>query len=478
MKFMRVFKSVVLSCLLLILLISFSACRSAGTTILDPENPVTITIWHHYTGIVLNAFESAITEFNETVGREQGIIAEGVSIGWGDLEVAVRAAARQEVGGSDLPNIFTSLPDVAYVAMELGLLVDLDEYFTLQQQEKYFAPFIERGRIGYDGELHIFPVVMSGEVLMINHTDWLPFAQANNLHYDDLSTREGVTRVAQLYYQWSGGNAFFGHDAMGNLFVTGMKQFGVEIFEVNRGQVTVNIDEYVMRRIWDNYYVPFVSGYFAAQGRFRSDDLRVGDILAYVGSTVSAAFFPEDVRIDGESRAIEAKVLPVPLFEGGSPVIVRQGPGMVVTKSSEEQQYASLIFLRWFTEPQQNVSFSALSGHVPIILEGMSHDLIRETAIRENIELTTVTDDALRVALNCVQDNEMYSSQVFANAVATRPILDLHLRRRAQEDREAVLELIASGVSREDAIAQFVTEESFKDWLEDFTAELMAAAHG
>lgn len=446
--------------------------------LLDPGNPVVITIWHHYTGMVQNSFDELVREFNDTEGMERGVIVQGIGFGSvADIERAVRASASQEIGSLDLPNMFTSFPDTAYVAKIHNLLLNLDEYFTPSQLAEYFPSFIERGRIGFNGELHIFPVAKATEILMLNHTDWLPFAQATGVTYDDLLTMEGVVRVAQIYYEWSGGRSFYGRDQFGNFFVISSKQFGVDIKKLDDGQVTVNVDEAVMRRIWDNYYVPHISGYFTAHGRFRSDDLRVGDILAYSGSTVSAAFFPEEVRYIGESRPIVGKVLPTPLFEGGERVMVQQGAGMVVVKSTPAKQYASAVFLSWFTEPAQNMSFAALSGHLPVKIAAMDYELVRESADRQGIELTAVTDAAIRVALDGVRTSLMYTPpSSFAGGVAARAVLDSHLRDKAIADRAAVLDLIYGGTPRHEAIARFSTDENFYAWLEDFTHQLRAAA--
>lgn len=70
--------------------------------------------------------------------------------------------------------------------------------------------------------------------------------------------------------------AFYGRDATVNLFIIGSKQLGSEIFSVDKGQVTLNVDKDIMKRIWDCYYVPYVKGYFGAYGRFRSIDLKIG----------------------------------------------------------------------------------------------------------------------------------------------------------------------------------------------------------
>ena len=43
--------------------------------------------------------------------------------------------------------------------------------------------------------------------------------------------------------------------------------------------------------MWDELYVPYVKGYYANLGKFRSDDEKTGDILAYVGSSAGAVYF-------------------------------------------------------------------------------------------------------------------------------------------------------------------------------------------
>ena len=85
---------------------------------------------------------------------------------------------------------------------------------------------------------------------------------------------------------------------MANYMLIGAKQLGCTLFEVKDGKMTLDFDKEVVRRLWDSYYVPFVKGWFAASGRFRSDDIKTGNILAYTGSTSSATFFPTQVMAD------------------------------------------------------------------------------------------------------------------------------------------------------------------------------------
>jgi len=450
-----------------------------GGVVLDPGNPVTIVVWHYYNGPLLNAFQASIKEFNETIGLDKGIIVEGLGHGSvSELESAVMDSANKEIGSMDMPNIFASFADTAYQAEKMGLLADLGDYFSSQEQAEYLESFIEEGRIGLNGELRIFPIAKATEVLMVNETDWLPFAAANGVSYDDLSTVQGITRVAELYYEWSGGRPLFGRDAIANMFIAASRSFGTEIFEVSGGVGTINVDRDVMRLIWDNYYVPYISGCFFSYGRFSSDDAKVGDILMYVGSTSSAAFFPTEVTADGSVYPVVAKVLPAPVFEGGENVMVQQGAGMVVTKSSPEQELASVEFLKWFTDTQQNIEFAVSTGYVPVKLEALDYDLLKSHLDGSGIEVAPIVHDTLSAALGRVSTNELYTNKAFDGGADARKVLENDLQDMAATDRAAVEGLIDGGLSREDAVAMFDTEERFELWVDSLTAQLLEAVAG
>ena len=64
------------------------------------------------------------------------------------------------------------------------------------------------------------------------------------------------------------GKAFYGRDALSNYFIIGMRQMGVDLLAPDaNGKAQVNADKEKVRRLWDNYYIPYVSGYFNAVGQ-------------------------------------------------------------------------------------------------------------------------------------------------------------------------------------------------------------------
>lgn len=50
--------------------------------------------------------------------------------------------------------------------------------------------------------------------------------------------------------------------------IIGARQLGVELLRVEDGAPVLDFDKDVVRRLWDNYYVPFINGWFGASGAF------------------------------------------------------------------------------------------------------------------------------------------------------------------------------------------------------------------
>ena len=454
---------------------------------LDPKDPVSLTVWHYYNGSQQAAFDALVEEFNDTEGREKGIYVQSYSQGSvPDLETAVRDAIGGKVGADAMPDIFSSYADTAYEVEQAGALADLSQYLSQEDLERYVDSYIEEGRIAADGTLRIFPVAKSTEIMMINKTDWEPFAADTGASLDDLSTIEGVASTAQAYYEWTDGltpdvpgdgKALYGRDAVANYFIIGMQQLGVEIFQVENGKVTVNAPEEELRRLWENYYVPMVKGYFGAYGSFRSDDVKTGDILAYTGSTTSAMYFPGQVELEEGSHPIDYIVMPAPVFQGGRHYAVQQGAGMVVSKSDQRHEYAAVEFLKWFTQPENNLRFGCVSGYLPVRKEAGSVEQLDRAIEEQGLSVAPKTYDCLSAIFGEMEDMTLYTNKSFENGSAARKVLEYHLADRAAEDRAAVAAAVAAGESVEQAAADYVTDAAFKAWYQDFCGALDAAVN-
>lgn len=455
-------------------------CAGCGGSA-GPEVPAKVTdimVWTYYNGDQLESFTSLVNQFNETVGAQKGIKVSTESQGSvNDLETSVMDSAEGKVGAAAMPNIFSAYADTAYALDQMGMVVDLVPCLTEEEKAQFVEGYLSEGDFGEDDSIKIFPVAKSTELLFLNDTDWQTFADAADVRYEDLATMEGLTAAAEKYYNWTDaqtaapddGKALFGRDAMANYMLVGAQQLGDTIFAVKDGRMTVNFERDVARRLWDNYYVPFVRGWFAATGRFRSDDIKTGNVLAYVGSSSSATFFPTRVTNDAnESHEISLKALPAPQFEGGEAVAVQQGAGMVVTAAKEEEVKASVEFLKWFIRAENNIAFSVGSGYLPVTRKAndMQEILASGLTLDDNMQQT------LAVAVDTVNGNRLYTPHAFAGGSSARKVLEYGLSDLAAADRETVVQRIAEGQSAAEAEAEFLTDEYFEAWYQDICAKL------
>lgn len=458
------------------LLIMMTGCTKKEN-ILDKDNPITIQVWHYYNGAQQEEFDNLVTTFNNTVGKEKGIIVKGAGHGTIlDLETNVLDAINGKVGASEIPNVFAAYGDTAYQVDKLGYAVDLSEYFTEQELDKYVDGYLDEGYFSDDGTLKIFPIAKSVELLMLNKTDWDRFANATKASIDDLSTYEGITKIAKDYYDWTDsqteipndGKAFFGRDALANYMFVGYRQLADDMISISNNKVSLNFEKDVVKKLWDNYYVPYISGYFTSSGKFRSDDVKVGNILACISSSSSVTYFPKEVFLnDAVNYPIDFEALVCPKFVDGDDYAVQQGAGMVVLKSDSKEQLASVEFLKWFTDDKQNIRFSNSSGYLPVTKSANDLEVITDT-----VELNATVKKALDASLKTITNNTMYTSAAFDKATSVRNIMESSMVTIAKADYETVKANLANGMSLKEAVGQFDNQEYFDNWYNEVKNQL------
>lgn len=384
---------------------SFTACKSsktneAKTVKLDPDNLVTIKIWHYYNGTQQATFDKLLEKFNSTVGKEKGIYVEGYGHGSvADLEKAITSSVNEEVGAEDMPDIFSTYADTAYSIQKKGKLADLSEYFTKKEISKYVDSYIKEGYLNNDKRLYLLPVAKSSEIMLLNKTDWEPFAKATHTSLSELKTTEGITAVAK---------------------------------------------------------------------KFRSDDVKTGNILAYTGSTSSAFYFPQSVEGDTTSHAIDYKVLEAPVMKGGKNYKVQQGAGMAVTKSDDEHEYAATVFLKWFSKKEQNLEFVCQSSYMPVLKEANSMKSVDKVVKEKKIKMDSKTYDCLKSMLDNFDKTDFYTTKTFENGYSMRKVLDYNLSDRAAADKEAADKEIKAGASRDSVLKKYTSDKSFEKWYKGF----------
>lgn len=445
-------------------------CLTSGCT-QKPIETRRVKIWHYYNNEQLSAFQSLISSFNRTVGKEKHIIVEELSLGYvNDLANAIIDAASQKRSIEEMPDMFMSYPDTAYQVDQLGKIASLDSYFTKEELNEYNPRFIEEGKLVNQGSLKIIPIAKSTEALYINKTDFEKFTSANpSVSYDNLSTIESIIDVSKLYYEYSGGKAFYGRDSLSNYFIVGAKQLGIDLLDYDENEdFFVNLDKEVFKTLWDNYYVPIVQGYFTSHGRFRSNDVQNGNIICYTGSTSSSSYFPDSVIVDDDnSYKIEPKVLPAPIFSSGEDFSVIQGAGVCVTESTIEKEEACVEFLKWFTDGDINVNFSLSSSYLPVKTEKLNLDLVSKVN-------TTVEKESFIVALNAINKDKLYTNVASIKGEPIRSLLDATLNTTANSALQAINKAEAAGISHEAAVEEYINNDAFDAWYSSMIKDIKA----
>lgn len=449
---------------------------------LSEKDPITITVWHYYNGVQKEEFDDLVQLFNESEGREKGIVIKAFNKGNIDeLSSQINDSIEKKIGSLPLPDIFSAYVDEVYEVDQKGLAADLSPYMTPEEISEYVDAYMEEGRFDKSGAIKVFPVAKSTEILAVNQTDWEKFAEDTGATEDGFSTWEGIARMAGDYYKWTDsqtelpddGKAFFGRDAFANYMIIGSLQLGHEIFQVNDGKTVLDFDRGTMRRLWDNYYVPYVNGYFGAYGKFRSDDVKTGRLAAFVGSTTGIAYVPTSVTLeDGTNYDMRVGLYPLPNFEGTAPVAVQQGAGMMVFRSEEKREYAATVFLKWFTDVDRNMKFAIGSGYLPVKKEAGNPERLKPF-----LEHTGENNSVIRnlvIGLDTANTYRLYTSKPFKGSASARSVLKSTMDQKAREDHEKVLDLMRQGLSRESAVSRFVTDENFNSWYEDTRKQLEA----
>lgn len=453
--------------------------------VLNKNEPITINVWHYYSASQKEKFDNLIDNFNASEGAKYGVYVRGIRRAGNASEISsfLADALSQKLGADEIPDIFSAYPDTAYDFNKQDLLLNLADFFTEKEKDEYVKSFLYSSGFGVKDEIKLFPVAKATEVFVLNKTAWKPFAEAMGVSYRDLVTWEGLVKVAELYHNWTDsltaepndGKPFFGRDALSNYILVGTYELGNSIFNVlENGDVEFVLDKKTLRTCWDNYYVPFVKGFFTAKGRFRADDLKTGDIISCVTSTSSAIYLPAKVMDSaGNSTFIDLDVLPIPHFRNTKrKTIVQQGAGMAVLKSDIKRETAAVLFLKWLTEMQKYSEFAVSTGYLPVKKKELETESLTAAFCTDNICILPVVQDALKISMETMKSLDLYFQPAFKNSDKARNILADLLQERAKRDRAKVLEKIQAGQKYNEAVNEFLSDNVFEEWLKELEKQL------
>ena len=416
-------------------------------TPLDPDAPVTLTMWHNYGGDMQQVMDYLIDQFNSTVGREQGIVIDVTAISSSsELNKSLSMIVNGDPGAPAIPDIFTGYPKLAIQFQEKGMLVNLDEYFSSEELSAYVEAFVEEGRLA-DGGLYVFPIAKSTEVLYVNQTLFDRFAAATGVSIDRLATFEGIAELSELYYDWSGGKQFYAADSWFNFAEVGTAQLGGSVFD---GE-SLALDSGEFAHVFETACTPAVEGGFAVYDGYSSDLSKTGDLVCSTGSSAGILFYGDTITYpDGTVEEVSYSILPYPVFEGGEKLALQRGGGLMVAKSDEAREYAAAVFIKWLTASEQNMRFVADTGYLPVTKQAFEEDI--------NDHMSTVEDPRIQKMLTSVlamyEDYEFFTAPTYAAFDSDSDRFEESFKLLMREKRDAHAD--GQSAAAEEILAEFI----------------------
>lgn len=437
----------------------------------NDKQPVAVEIWHAHTGSINIAFENKISEFNATVGKEKNVIVTCEARGnLTQLAKDVLDSANKQPGADAMPDMFFTYADDAYAVDKVLPLCDLKNYFTQSELNDYVEGYIQEGMLGGEA-LRVFPIAKATELMMVNRTEWDKFeAAVEGVSINDLKTVEGLTKVAEKYYNYCG-KALYARDALDNYAFISAVQLGGEVYSIEDGALNLSFTDEIARAEWDNYYVPYMKGHFSHIGKFGTDCIKTGETIVAVGSSSSSAYFPKFVQEDEDSPIINInlEVMAAPTF-GGSKVYTQQGAGVAVAGGSKEKEAACAEFIRWFTSSEVNIDFAVETGYLPV--RKADNDFNKVKAVAEEKNGSADVIDAMKVCLELVASaDNMYTPTAFTSSAEIRKYFKDKFASRCGSD----VNLIKNGSK---TVEELISDAAFEDLYSTVSTTLNGIAHG
>ena len=351
--------SVIVPILTLVLLLT--ACASSKTS-LDPGSPVTLTMWHVYGEQADSPMNRLVDTFNATLGAERGVVIN-VTLMTNSTDIGPRLLAAQKgiAGSGELPDLFSCHTGNA---AQLGAqqLLDWNDFFPPEERASFVDSFLEEGTI--DGRLSVLPVSKSTHILFVNGALFQRFSQDTGISLQELSTWDGFFRVAQAYYDWSGGMPFCALDFLLR---------AVELSALSQGTpVRMENGWYdpgdpALLNAWEPFAQALVRGHILVSDLYSNTQVMTGEVAAGLGSCAAILYYNDTVTYaDSTSEPMQLITLPMPHATGGQPVTTQAGVGLCAYRTTDAKAEAASLFAHWLTEPQRNLEFVTDSGYMPV----------------------------------------------------------------------------------------------------------------
>ena len=459
------------------------------------QAPITLELWHGFTGQEQEVIETLAEEFNASAGVENRI--QLYLTGYDNLSgladavfLAVQEEAEKTDDLSRLPDLFFSFDDTAYVLDRMGWAVHMEDFLSEEQRGMFLDSVQAEACPGENGSMVLFPVGIDTDILLVNESRWEDFCRGTSLDGmpqftdADLMTWEGVRNVAKAYKEWGSSGrevdpdeassqpdavspslpgfrsgTFFCTDSWGRLMVAGYESLGGHMFDSGLDSIKFSFDRRRVRSFWNFWNNGWMDGAFAQVSC--KDAFSSGKAVACLTSTTQARSISNRVISDNNTAGwVQVSIRPAPSFSGGNPVTMQETLGLVLTKSSKEKQAAAQIFLQWLLDSRLT-DLAVATGRLPAVKSYTASGNLQESF--RKMGLSSLEQDILNQAKEQLYSHIQLPLAVFDGGSRVIDTMDQFLLVGGKQVRQKFMEALPTG--DEQQIRDDMTNDfAYEDW--------------
>lgn len=347
---------------LLVILMLFGMTGCGEKSLLSADDPVTLTMWHVYGEQADSPMNRLISEFNDTVGKEKGIIIDVTMVSnTSKIGNMLLESQADKPGAEEMPDLFFCHTNNAD-ALGVENMVDWNACFTKEELSHFVEGFVLDGTI--DGRLAVFPVSKSTYALYINGTQFARFSEGTGVTYEDLSTWDGFFDAAEKYYEWSGGKTFCALDYLIRHIELDVLAKEGRLYDDNGWY---DLESGALKEAWMPFARALARGHIAVSDLYANTQIMTGETMTGIGSTAAILYFNDTVTYpDNTSEPTNLQVLPLPKTAGKPGLMPQTGVGLCAWQTTEQKAEAASVFAHWLTESQRNLEFVVHTGYMPV----------------------------------------------------------------------------------------------------------------
>lgn len=321
---------------------------------------VTVTYWHQHSGGREEGLNEMIAEFNATNEWGVEVVAEYAG-GYGDIYNKMIAG----IAGGAVPNLVVAYQNQAAGYQVEDALVDMTPYvehpvYGISDPEDFFQGFyMQDVNMMFGGQRLGFPPNRSIEVMYYNQS-WL-----EELGYDGPPTTwdEFAEMAAAATDEAAGTYGYALRTDASNVYAMAISRGG-EIAAPGGNGYQFDIPEIrdsflFMKELYDAGYARKIAERYGDQSDFGNRK-----VLFTMGSTSGLPFYASAIE-QGEAGAFEWSVAPIP-HTTATPQVNVYGASVSIPKTTEEQQLAAWLFVRWMSEAEQQARWVEISNYFPV----------------------------------------------------------------------------------------------------------------